>query len=264
VIAAADPEAARFAALVAGHLGAPLQIASVYADEDSITPLAGGQLGEPLPGDAGGLERVLDDLRARGTYAEPLEVAATSAPRGLAAAALQTGAQLLAVGAGDTAARLLNGGAPCAVAVVREPPERIATVGVGLVDSAEGRAALHAAHRLAARAGARLRVIVAVRTLAWMRRTTADDLRDRAETAAQAAVSGLLGAPVDVDVAVHDPAELLLALTHELDVLVAGARGYGAAPAAQLGGVTRRLAEDSACPLIVCAREAPVPPLEPS
>ena len=53
-------------------------------------------------------------------------------------------------------------------------------------------------------------------------------------------------------------------LTHELDVLVAGARGYGAAPAAQLGGVTRRLAEDSACPLIVCAREAPVPPLEPS
>jgi nucleotide-binding universal stress UspA family protein len=269
VIAAVNPAGldlapARFGALVAGHTGAPLQVASVYADEDAISPLAGGQLGEPLPPDAGEHERVLADLRSRGVDAEPLEVASTSAAKGLSFLAVETGASLLVVGAGTTAARLLSGAA-CAVAVVRsEPPERLGVVGAGFVDTAEGREALRGAHRLAARAGARLRVIAAVRLQPWMRRTSADDLRSRAEAAAQAAVSGLLGAPVDVDVAVHDAAELLQAVTHELDVLVTGSRGYGPTPATLLGGVTRKLAEDAACPLIVCARGAPVPLHEPS
>jgi nucleotide-binding universal stress UspA family protein len=263
VLAAADPlrldvAPARFGALIAGHTGAPLQVASVYADESAIEPLTAGQLGEPLAADGDELERVLAELRRDGTDAEPLPLVATSAPRGLALAAVQLGAGLLVVGPGSTAARLLAG-APCAVALAPGEPRQLATIGVGFVDTAEGRAALKGAHALARRAGARLRVLVAVQPRAWLRRVTADELRARAEAAAEAAASGLLGAPVDIDVAVHEPAELLLGVAHELDLLVAGARGYGPTPATLLGGVTRRLVTEARCPVIVCARAAPVP-----
>jgi nucleotide-binding universal stress UspA family protein len=257
VIAAADPSSARFAALVAGHTGAPLQVAVVYADEDAIVPLAAGQLGEALPTDDDDLEPLLAALREHGASAEPLALVATSAPKGLSFAAQETGAALLAVGPGSTAARLLSG-APCAVALVREAPERLGTIGVGFVATAEGRAALKGAHALAASAGARLRVLVAAQPRAWMRRVSAAELRAEAEQAAQAAASGLLGAPIDIDVSIHEPAELLLGVTHELDLLVAGARGYGPVPAVLLGGVTRRLVEDARCPVIVCARGVPL------
>lgn len=260
VLAAVNPSSldlagARFGALIAG---APLQLASVYADEDSIAPLAAGQLGEALAGDAAGLERALAQLRGEGIEAEPLTIAATSAARGLALAAVETGAGLLVVTPGSTAARLLAG-APCAVALLRGERRPLETLGVAFVDTAEGRAALKGAHALARRVGARLRVLAAVHPPPWLRRTSAQQLRDQAEQAAEAAASGLLGAPIDIDVAVHEPAELLLGVSHELDLLVAGARAYGPAPAALLGGVTRRLVDTARCPVIVCARGAAVP-----
>jgi hypothetical protein len=53
-----------------------------------------------------------------------------------------------------------------------------------------------------------------VRPRAW-RRAGAAELREQAETAAAAAVSGRAGAPVDVDVSVAEPAELLVAVSGE-------------------------------------------------
>jgi nucleotide-binding universal stress UspA family protein len=274
VLTAADPRSpdagpVHFAALIAGHTGAPLILAAVHAGGDSLDPLAAGQNGEPLPaapGDA--LDRLVREAEAAGTAADTLWVAASSAPRGLDLAAAEAGAGLLVLGSGaaapagrvrrgSTAERLLAG-APCAVALVPRGWAVPGTlrVGVGFVDSAEGRAAVESAHALARRAGARLRILAAVRP-----RDEANDadLRARAEQAAEAAASGLLGAPVDIDVVLAEPADALAEASGELDVLVCGARGYGAGGGTLLGGVTRRLTAEAACPVVILARDPEVP-----
>jgi nucleotide-binding universal stress UspA family protein len=152
---------------------------------------------------------------------------------------------------GPTAERLLNG-APCAVALVPDGWEArdFTTIGAGFVNSAEARAAVRDAHALAARSGARLRVLAAVRPRNWSH-ADAQELRAQAEDAAEAAVSGLLGAPVDIDVSVVEPADLLVATSGELDLLVCGTRGYGPRPAALLGGVTRPVSAHARCPVVV-------------
>jgi nucleotide-binding universal stress UspA family protein len=85
------------------------------------------------------------------------------------------------------------------------------------------------------------------------------DLRLRAEQASEAAASGVLGEPVDIDVEVGDPETVLLDLAREVDVLVLGSRGYGPRPGVLLGGVARRLTAEAACPVIVLAGGARVP-----
>jgi nucleotide-binding universal stress UspA family protein len=260
---APDPGPVRFAAAVAGRTGAPLTVVSVFGDHTAVTPLAAGQSGEALAEDADVvLEQAERIARDEAVEAESLAAVATSAPRGLSLTAVELGAGLLVVGSGvggpsgqlhlgSTAERLLNG-APCAVALVPEGWETrdLTTIGAGFVDSAEGRAAVRDAHALAARSGARLRVLAAVRPRSWSH-ATADDLRAQAEAAAAAAMSGLLGAPVDVDVSVVEPADLLVAVSGELDLLVCGTRGYGPRPAALLGGVTRPLSARARCPVVV-------------
>ncbi len=282
VIAAFDPvdangAPARFGATVAAVTGAQLLVASVYGGDDVADRLVGGQLGENLSSDpSDALGAIVNALRDDGVDAEPLALAATSAPRGLSLAAEQLGAGLLVVGAasglrqdrlapGSTTERLL-GGAPCAVAVVptghrSRPP---ATVGVGYVDTAEGREAVRAAHALARRAGARLRVLSVVQPRPWMSAPGGEvelvaALRTAAEEAAHEAVAAFLGAPVDIDVEVADPGDVLVAASAEVDVLVLGSRGYGPRSATLRGGVSRRVAAEGGCPVIVVARAAEVP-----
>jgi nucleotide-binding universal stress UspA family protein len=283
VLAAVDPATVdlapvRFAARVAAHTGAPLMVASVFASDEVVERLVGGQLGEELPPDASGaLERAIEAVRGDTSSSaalpavETMPLGASSAPRGLALAALEAGAALVVVGSatggptgrtavGSTAARLLDG-APSAVAVVPagwEGERDWTTVGAGFVASVEGRAATTGAHVLADRAGARLHVLAAVRPRAWMdgaRDEVAADVHARAEEAATADLASLLGTAVDVDVQDGEPADVLLAATDAgLDVLVCGARGYGPERSALLGGVTRRVTEGAACPVIVLAR----------
>lgn len=270
ILAAADPlhlddAPVRFAAALAARTGAPLMVAAVAAANGGVGVLAGGQSGEDLARDAG--EALAQATRAaseEGVEAEPVEVAAASAPRGLALTAQEVGAGLLVVGSGGggrhghvrrgpTGDRLLNG-APCPVALVpRDWAPRFDTIGAAFVDTAEGRAAVRGAHALAARSGARLRVLAAVRPRPWMEPDAREELRWRIESAAQAAVSGLVGAPVDVDVSATDPGDLLAGVSSELDLLVCGTRGYGPRPGALLGGVTTWLTSEAACPVIVLA-----------
>jgi nucleotide-binding universal stress UspA family protein len=282
VLAAFDPVArdaapVRFAAAVAGYTGAPLIVASVVANDELVDRLAAGQLAEePLADRTDALEMAVRELGDAGVTADALELGATSAPHGLSLAAESIGAALVVVGstararpqrveAGSTAQRLLNG-APCAVAVVPvgwSGPAVPDTVGVGFVDTADGRDALHGAHALADRSGARLRVLCAVQPRAWMLRsatfeTVAEELRTDIETAAQSTAGTLLGAPVDVDVDVAEPDDVLVGASAEVDVLVSGSRGYGPRPAALLGGVTRRLATAAACPVVVVAHGAEI------
>jgi nucleotide-binding universal stress UspA family protein len=280
VIAALDPVTedlapVRLGAAIAARMGARLYVASVHASDEAVERLAGGQLGEELPRESGDLlERTVAELRrVDGADAEPLALGATSVPRGLELAAQQLGAGLIVAGSardsdprrltpGRTTLRLLTG-ASCAVAAVPWGWERFrgpAPFGAAFVATAEGRAALKAAHALADRAGARLRVLAAVRARSWMTTGTDEelgaDLRLRAEQAAHAAASGLLGEPVDIDVVVGEPAETLIEASAELDLLVCGARGYGPVPAALLGGVTSRVIARAGCPVVVLARGA--------
>ena len=55
---------------------------------------------------------------------------------------------------------------------------------------------------------------------------------------------------------VQDPADFLIAASDRLDLLVCGSRGYGPQRAVLLGGVTRRVAAEARCPVIVPARGA--------
>jgi nucleotide-binding universal stress UspA family protein len=283
VLAAVDPGTVdlapvRFAARVAAHTGAPLMIASVFASDEVVERLVGGQLGEDLERDATeALARAAQAVRDGSTEpsglpsVDTLPLGASSAPRGLAFAALEVGAALLVVGSpadgttartgvGSTAARLLDG-APAAVAVVPvgwEDEGGWTTVGAGFVASVEGRAATTGANVLAGRAGARLRVLAAVQPRAWMdgaRDEVAADVHARAEDAGGPELARLLGTAVDVDVQDGEPAEVLLAATEDdLDLLVCGARGYGPERSALLGSVTRRVTAGAACPVIVLAR----------
>ena len=272
----ADDASVRFAATVAALTGAPLLVASVFARDGVADRLIAGQLGEDLPARPGeALGRMVAALREDGVDADALELGATSPPRGLSLAAEQLGAGLLVVGTtsvlredriapGGTPDRLLTG-APCAVATVPpghrgDPPS---TVAVGYVDTAEGREAVHAAHLLARRAGARLRVLSIVQPRPWMTAAGDEDvtaeLRTAAEEAANEAVASLLGAPVDVDVDVADPGDVLVTASAHADVMVLGSRGYGPGGTTLRGGVARRVTAESGGPVVLVARAAEVP-----
>lgn len=285
---ALDPAPVRLAAAVAAFTGAPLYVASVYAGGEAIGALAGGQLGEAdlAPRTGRMTDAVAAELEREGVTAQPMRMGATSAASALCLAAEHLGVGLIAVGSaaaaqpgrvtlGSTGARVLNG-APCAVGVTPlewVPAADLTVIGAGFVDSAEGRDAVHGAHALADRAGTVLRVLSVVQPRTWMldegdgadpgRRedalaAVAAEIRARAEDAAQAATAGLLGAPVDVDVLVGEPEEILRAASGEVDILVCGSRGYGPPSSTLLGGVTRGLAGDAGCPVIVAAHAATV------
>jgi nucleotide-binding universal stress UspA family protein len=276
IIAAVDPATldrapAWLGALVAGHTGAELLIAGVNANDQVVDRLEAGQLGEELSRDAGAaLELIARELHDDGRPADVLSIGATSVPRGLELAVEELGAALLVVGSavrgprgrvkpGPAVERLLQG-TPCAVAVTPhgwDHPQRLDRIGVGFVASAEGRVAVHDAHALAQRAGARLRMLAAVQPRPWMGGDhVADDLRDQAADAAASVAATLFGEPIDIDVEVEEPADMLVDASADLDLLVCGARAYGPEPATLLGGVTRQVTAEASCPVVVLARGA--------
>ena len=286
IIAAYDPNTADRAPVNLGveaarFTGAPLIIASVCArvvvqvgrDEDLVADAS-----EVL----GAVRRELD---GEGIAVECRELEGTSAARALHEAAETEDAGMLVVGStrrgavgrvlpGSTAERLMHG-APCPIAIVPHEWEAGAglnTIGVAYVDTEEGREALRGAHALARRAGAKLRVLTAVKAgFASYGETEAGtdalpgkehvelegELRMRAESALQDAAATLDGdVAVETDAFVEDPADVLIRVSEHLDLLVCGSRGYGPLRAVLLGGVSRRLAAEAQCPVIVLARGA--------
>ena len=268
VLAQYDPERPqlgplRFAATVAAVMAAPLVIGAAYAGEDVVDPLADVQMGEGLPRNdpRPALAAVVRELGIDGERVDTAALGATSAPRALHLAAVELGAGLLVVPRGTTAERLLDG-APCAVAVVptetgdeddddgeddAEPGVAFAAIGVGLVDTPEAGAAARGAELLARRAGARLRVLCAVRP-------GNAELHRRVEESASAMLSAEPGVPIDIDVDGRDPCDLLVGASSEVDVLVCGSRCYGPHSATVRGGVMRHVTAEAACPVIVMAR----------
>lgn len=227
----------------------------------------------------GAIQRLHDDLQVEARVLEDLSV-----PSALHALARELEAGLIVVGSTDTGAagRVLTGstaqrllqGAPCPVALAPRGyvPEPVSTIAVGFVNSPEGRAALRAAHGLAQRAGARLRVIAALHPSGGLDAAFAGAAkpergsqlqghhRARVEAALQRAVGELEpGVEVLPELHVDDPADVLLRVSKNVDLLVCGSRGYGPLRSVLLGGVSRRLVDESSCPVLVLPRETRQP-----
>jgi nucleotide-binding universal stress UspA family protein len=281
-----DHASVSFGAAAARCLDAPVIIVCVYAAAAGRDRLGAGLTDEELLADASeALDELKRELQADGIEMEYRALDAANAARSLHETANVQRAGLLVVGStrrrgvgrvlpGSLAERLMHG-APCPIAVVPsgwEPSARLDTIGVAYVDSKEGRAALHGAHALARRAGATLRVLTAVRaSFAVYGETEAligvqpgtdfnaleGELRVRTEGDQRTAVE-TLGADVAVetDAFVGDPATVLVRVSENLDLLVCGSRGYGPLRAVLLGGVSRRLATEAYCPVIVLPRGA--------
>jgi nucleotide-binding universal stress UspA family protein len=276
-----DRSPVAFALRAARFTGAPLVVACVGSDAGAHEARVEDDL---MKGAGGALEDLQRELDAEGVAVESVELENTSAARALHEAAEERDAGLLVVGStnrgtvgrvliGSTAERLMHG-APCPIAIVPhgwQAGAGLNTLGVAFVDSEEGHEALRGAYALARRAGAKLRVLTAVKPgvrTTFGEQTAGGDvtrgkgevavegeLRVRAEGELREAI-GALGDDVEVesDTFVEDPADVLIGVSQNLDLLICGSRGYGPRRAVLLGGVSRRLAAEAHCPVIVLPR----------
>jgi nucleotide-binding universal stress UspA family protein len=212
--------------------------------------------------------------------AEFREVSAPSESRGLHDQAERERAELVVVGSsrrgpmgrtfpGSTGDRLLQGSA-CPVAVaprgLREsPPERLATIAVAFLDTAEGGRALDTAVALAERVGARLRLVsvmpppaevylpVVGRDAEEAFVATSREVFQGALADAVARVGGRVEA--EAELLEGDVVDTLATLDRRAaDLLVCGSRAYGPLRRILLGGVSSRLLRRSALPLLVVPR----------
>jgi nucleotide-binding universal stress UspA family protein len=283
IIAAYDPVVedrapVELALAVASLTGASVIVASVRP-----SPYVGGwadlYVADTLPDTT--IEPAL--LRLRAEYPVTTRIVTdASVPRALHALASNEAASMIVVGStrrgptgrvlpGSTAERLLHG-APCPVALaphgyVRTPVD---TIAVGFVDSPEGHAALTIAHTLAGAVGARLRVIAALSPSSALDTPSAEStapprglaLEGRHRASVEAALSAALdafpaaGVEIERDLHVDDPADVLLAVSEHVGLLVCGSRGYGPLRSVLLGGVSRRLVDGAHCPVLVLPRDA--------
>jgi nucleotide-binding universal stress UspA family protein len=258
---------------LADAIGAELVVAGVF----QFDPVWGGADSRFQDADTEFTRQVSDAASATGAHAET--VPSSSPARGLHDLAEEIEADLILVGsahhgrfgrslAGTTGVALLHG-APCAVGVAprgyREEAESgIRTVTAGIDGSGESRHALRAAIELAARSGAKLKLIsVAVPPPVgtgkagpggWHAVLEAIE-QDSREQLAEARAT----VPDDVDVEATmisgDAVDSLASASGAPGtVMILGSRGYGPFRRVLLGTVATRLVAAAPCPLIVTPR----------
>jgi len=82
-----------------------------------------------------------------------------------------------------------------------------------------------------------------------------DALRERAQSTAERALESVPEGMLASSEVLHGRVVPALAgVSHELDLLVCGSRGYGALRSVAAGGVSRGLAHEAACPLLFVPR----------
>ncbi len=281
---APDEAPVRFGLAAARFTGAPVIVVAVGPDGSALDRHASGELDDaPSTDEQAALERARALVEAEPDVSGDVRVVeGHSAARGLHRAIDDEGAALVVVGAtsagsagralvGSTAERVIHG-SPCAVAVVPHGFEGagLHSIGVAYSRVARGRGGAKTAAGLAARAGAKLRVITVLReeagTLASPRRgeraaeVLPEEIAAHHNLSARAALGDALAGAGDVEAETElvygDPAEALLGFTATLDLLVMGSRAYGPRRAVMLGGVSRRVTAAARCPVIVLPRGA--------
>ena len=269
-------DAVAFAWQLATLTGASLRLATAFPYDDVRSRATSRAYRDALRDDAAEL---IGRAAAEAGGDPATEVVANTSPaHALHALCEETSPALVVVGSthrgpvgrvlpGSTAERLLHG-SPCPVAIVPHgyaaDDHLMRTIGVGYDGSEESEAALEAAVQLARRVHAELRVIRAFDAseigAPAMYTGTAyvpvyRDLEARQKTGLEKRVAEL---PADVRAeavfVVGPPSRELADLSHSVDVLLVGSRGYGPLRAVLLGGVSHALVRDAACPVIVLPR----------
>jgi nucleotide-binding universal stress UspA family protein len=267
-------DALEFAARFAEVSGAALRLASVFPYSDTPSRASSQAYRHELERQA---EELLDRTATSAPVAARMAIAHTSPPHALHDLAVRSGAALVVVGSthrgpvgrvvpGSTGERLLHG-SPCPVAIVPSgysAADPVKTIGVGYDASDESEAALAAACELARRFGASLRVIHVydinhLGNPAYMGvpgyTDVSEDFERRQREGLDEAIAAL---PDDVSaeaVFVSGAAGTeLAAQSEQVDLMVAGSRGYGPRAAVLLGGVTHTLIRKAACPVVLLPR----------
>lgn len=224
------------------------------------------------------------ELERAKALAPELPAEAFRAVRGSAAKALhglaeEIGADAIVVGtshrgalgrvwAGSATEQILHG-APCSVAVApvdyaQRPEEQrtLKRVGVAYDGSPESKVALHAAAGLASAAGASISPISVVdlrtpTTVAYGYEQYVQAVRDLVAVELREAGAEVAGSG-DVDLVERegDPASELAKASADVDLLVAGSRGYGPLKRVLLGSVSSRLVREAQGPVLLLPRSS--------
>jgi nucleotide-binding universal stress UspA family protein len=263
--------------------GAPLIVAVVQEGG----PLTRHVVGELDEGDEErSLKHLREDLRRR--RLEDVEIRTfedRTAARGLARALDELQPALIVLGSskrsaigsafvGTTAERVIHASS-CPVAVVpkgyQRPEGGVKVIGAAYSQSDEGREALHAAGSLARSGGARVKAILVLdpsHAEDQQRSMMAGQHHVTSTAGDDAAVQRLsqegelneaiaqLGVEAESDVLIGDPADMIVAASQTVDLLIMGSRGLGPKRAVLLGSVSRKVAERAACPVVILPRGA--------
>jgi nucleotide-binding universal stress UspA family protein len=291
VLAAYSPdtgarEPVEFGVAASRVTGAPLVIIVVIdSGAQAVGPFTDGT--SVLPASiAASVKHLEQDLAEHGVAAEVRTFEDSTAARGLAHAIDEYGPELVVLGTtsrgakgalllGTTAERVIHL-SPCPVAVVphgyQRPEGGVKIIGAAYTPKPEAEDALVAAISLARSGGVELRVLTAldpksahaeadelvpehlrgVGTDARLAARVGHDL----EAQTRARVTELAGdLPATVDVITDDPVRALVAASAHLDLLVMGSRALGTRRAVILGSVSRRVIEETACPVVVIPRD---------
>jgi nucleotide-binding universal stress UspA family protein len=269
--------------LLADASGAALVVAGVF----QFDPIWGGY--DPHFHDEEAEYARKIEAAAKSVGAEAEAFPSSSAARGLHGLAEEIGADLIVVGsahhgragqalAGSVGVALLQG-SPCAVGIAplgyrERAREGIAAIAVGVDGSRESRLALDAASELAAKAGAKLRLVAVAEPPAigvgkggvggWqeLKEVIEQTMSDRLTEARRTVPEGI---EAETTLVTGHPADALVdAAGAPGTLLVVGSRGYGPLRRVLLGSVSTKLVRSAPCPLIVTPRgmhqdEAPVP-----
>jgi nucleotide-binding universal stress UspA family protein len=163
---------------------------------------------------------------------------------------------------GSTADSLLPG-APCAVVVAprgyaAETHDAIRLIAVAYDGSGEAKAALRRAEAIALATNAKLRIMVVVAppvASPGMKGYVPPEPPNPDEIAKEAIRSLDPELSVESDLLEGSPASTLAkACADDVDLVIAGSRGYGPLTRVLLGSVSRRLIHDAPCPVLVVPR----------
>jgi nucleotide-binding universal stress UspA family protein len=278
-------DAIAFCRLLAAASGASLVVANAFPYEDAPSRVSSLPFRQELEDDAlQTVERMGAELGELGEgRVRTAVIARTSPAHGLHDIAEREHADLIVVGsshvgnvrrvmAGSTAERLLHG-ASCPVVVVPkgygDTPHAFRRIGVAYDASPEAEAALQAGAAVARATATDLRVIRVLDTLgyaspAMLAGAAYPPFREETERWLQEGLAeALKRLPEDVSadsvLLAGDPAPELAEHSSELDLLIAGSRGYGALRAVLVGGVSGRLVRLAACPVVVIPRGVEAP-----
>lgn len=264
---------------IAGYTGAELMLVAVQPD--SLVPMPREMGRAALRKEA---EKMLREVRDSLAPDARIDVETDfSVARALHRVARQHHRDLLIVGSSRDAAdgrvrigkrtRQLLCHFECALAIaprgVHTQPIRLRKIGVGYDDGPEAEAALAVAAVVAAGAGTELlvrtviddRIPVLLRSAlegliaAEWHEVISEESQRLGEHAA-AAAARVSEAPVRVDALCGRPADALLSLSEEVDLLVIGSRRWGPAARVLLGITGEAVMHDAACPVLTVPRPA--------